>query len=90
MMTLRADNRLAEVPMTPVRCRRCAADVWVRKSSWAQTSVQWNAAATAQCTQRIDAQRHAIHGGCGLFLACSALDESIADAVRGGQVPVVD
>lgn len=89
-MTVRADNRLADAPMTPVRCSRCAADVSVRKSSWSQTSVQWNAAAMAGCTQRTDAQRLAVHGGRGLFLACSALDDSIIDAVRRGQVSVVD
>jgi hypothetical protein len=89
-MTVRADNRLADAPMTSVRCGRCAAEVSVRKSSWSQTSVQWNAAAMAGCPQRADAQRLAIHEGRGFFLACSALDDSIIDAVRRGQVTVVD
>ena len=51
-MTVCADNRLDDAPMVPVDCRRCAATVLVRKSSWAQTSVPWDAAAMAACAQR--------------------------------------
>jgi hypothetical protein len=89
-MTIRADNRLADVPMTPIRCIRCAAEVQVRKSSLNQTSVQWDATALAACTERADVQRLSAYGEAGLFLACSALNESITGAVREGRMPVVD
>jgi hypothetical protein len=89
-MTLRADNRLADAPMTAVQCQHCATQVLVRKSSWNQTSVQWNAAASAGCIERSSAERLAAYGGHGLFLACSELGASIADAVRRGVLPVVE
>jgi hypothetical protein len=89
-MDVRPDNRLAEFPMVPVVCRRCEACVSARKSSWNQTSVQWNGEASARCLERRDAQNLAPHSARGLFLACSALAASIADAVRAGELPVVD
>ena len=88
-MTVRPDNRLADAPMVSVGCRHCRATVEVRKSSWAQTSVQWNADATAACVQRQSAEALAGHGR-GVFLVCSALRDSIDDAVRRGRVPIVD
>jgi hypothetical protein len=89
-VTIRTDNRLAEAPMTPVRCRRCAAEVQVRKSSWDQTSVQWSEAAVLTCWERADVMRLSQSGMRELFLACSALGETITDAVRQGQVPIVN
>jgi hypothetical protein len=89
-MTLRADNRLADAPMTGVRCGRCAATVLVRKSSWNQTSVQWDAEAAAGCAERRDAEQLAMYGGGGLFLACSALSASIVRAARRGDVQIID
>jgi hypothetical protein len=89
-VTVRADNRLADAPMAPVSCRRCTATVLVRKSSLAQTSVQWTAAAHAACPERRDADKLAAHGTRGVFLACSALRETIVDAVRVGALPVLD
>ena len=86
-MTVRPDNRLADTPMAPVACRRCAATVLVRKSSWHQTSVQWDAAAAPRCQERHDAQR-LLPGG--LFLNCSALGDSIADAALRGALSTVD
>ncbi|MCX2934026.1 ferredoxin [Mycobacterium sp. CVI_P3] len=88
-MTVRPDNRLLDAPMVPVGCRQCGARVEVRKSSWAQTSVQWNAQATAACVQRRTAETLAGHGH-EPFLVCSQLRESIEDAVRHGRVPIVD
>ena len=76
--------------MVPVMCHNCAAQVLVRKSSWNQTSVQWNADATARCAERREAQKVSAHDARAVFLACSALRESIADAVRHGDVYVVD
>ena len=88
--SVREDNRLDEMPMMPVACRNCGARVLARKSSWNQTSVQWNADATARCAERREAQKLAASGGRGVFLVCSALNESIVDAVRHGDLSIVD
>lgn len=85
----RIDNRLDEMPMVPVACRGCDALVLARKSSWNQTSVQWNARAIARCTERREAERIAGHGR-GVFLECSALADSIDAAVRAGELAIVD
>ncbi|PRI12813.1 ferredoxin [Mycobacterium shigaense] len=77
------------MPMMPVACRRCGARVLVRKSSWNQTSVQWNGDAIARCAERHQAQQISTDGR-GIFLACSALGDSIVDAARRGELPVVD
>jgi hypothetical protein len=89
MLSVRTDDRLDDMPMEPVACRSCAAHVLVRKSSWNQTSVQWNADATARCTERIEAERVAGHHR-GPFLVCSALRDSIEAAVAAGQLSIVD
>jgi hypothetical protein len=89
-MAVRPDNRLVDAPMVSVGCRRCGACVHARKSSWNQTSVQWNADASARCLERRDAEHLTEHAERGLFLACSALNDSIIDAVRTGDLPVVD
>ena len=88
-MTVRPDNRLLDAPLVPVSCRTCGAAVHVRKSTWAQTSVQWNAEAMARCIQRRDAQRLIGHGR-GVFLVCSELRDSIDDLVRRGELPIVE
>jgi hypothetical protein len=87
---VREDNRLDQMPMIPVVCRNCGARVLVRKSSWNQTSVQWNADATARCAERTEAQKVSVHADRGVFLVCSALSESIRDAVRRGDLSIVD
>lgn len=89
-MSVRADNRLEEMPMVPVVCRNCGAQVLARKSSWNQTSVQWNAEATARCAERAEAQKVSAHADRGVFVVCSALSESITDAVRRGELAIVD
>jgi hypothetical protein len=89
-MAVRPDNRLADSPMVPVACHRCGARVLARKSSWNQTSVQWDAESSARCLERRDAENLAAYAGWGVFLACSALSESIVDAVRRGDLSVVD
>ena len=76
------------MPMTPVACRTCCARLLVRKSSWNQTSVQWDAEATKRCaerreTDRIAGNRHE------LFLAYSALRHSIEDAVTAGELTIL-
>jgi hypothetical protein len=88
--SVKEDNRLDEMPMMPVMCRSCGARVLARKSSWNQTSVQWNADATAQCTERADADKMSAHASRGVFIVCSALSESIVDAVRHGDLSIVD
>lgn len=88
--SVREDNRLDEMPMVPVACRNCGARVLARKSSWNQTSVQWNAEATARCVERADARKIVTPGSRGVFLVCSALSASILDAVRQGDLSVVD
>jgi hypothetical protein len=64
--------------------------VLARKSTWNQTSVQWNAEASARCLERREADNLAGHSARGLFLACSALSDAIVQAVRHGDLPVVD
>jgi hypothetical protein len=76
--------------MTPVACRSCGAHLLARKSTWNQTSVQWDADAMSRCIERRRAAQLTEHGGRGLFLACSSLSESIVDAVRHGELSIVD
>lgn len=87
---MRTDNRLDDIPMARVTCRNCGAEVLARKSTWSQTSVQWNADATARCAERAEARRLTEPGSRGVFVACSALRESILDAVRHGDLSIVD
>ena len=89
-MTLRADNRLADVPVVPVACQTCGAEVLARKNSWEQTSVQWDADAMARCPQRRNAALLDTPGRPTLFLSCSELTESIHDAVAARRLPIVD
>lgn len=89
-MSVRTDNRLADAPMVPVACRACGANVLARKSSWEQTSVQWDAAALARCPQRRNAESLTATGRPTLFLSCSELTESIHDAVAEGRLHIVD
>jgi hypothetical protein len=84
------DNRLDEMPMVPVACRNCGAEVLARKSTWSQTSVQWNADAMARCAERAEARKLTEPGSRGVFLVCSALSESILDAVRHGDLAIVE
>ncbi|UXA09740.1 hypothetical protein KXD97_16150 [Mycobacterium sp. SMC-8] len=84
-MSVRPDNRLADAPMQPVDCEACGARVLVRKSSWEQTSVQWDAASLALCEERRVAMRTA-----GRFLSgCIDLRESIESAVLRGTLRVL-
>ena len=91
-MSVRPDNRLSDAPMTPVTCQPCGAKVLVRKSSWEQTSVQWDAGALAQCRERSQPMAHpdAVTPRPGLFLVCARLRASIEAAARTGAVPVLD
>ncbi|WP_141013035.1 ferredoxin [Nocardioides sambongensis] len=84
-MAVPEDNRLADAPMQPVSCTTCGACVRIRKSSLHQTSVQWDEDASARCTHWST--------GCssrGEFPGCERMRDSVADAVVGGLVLVVD
>jgi hypothetical protein len=85
MTAARTDNRLLETPMQPLRCRTCAATLLVRKSSWHQTSVQWNAEALSACRELGAAPMP------GPSLAgCSQLRETIRAAATSGNLEVVE
>lgn len=80
--------------MTTVTCGSCGAQVLARKSSWEQTSVQWNGAAIGRCQERQRAGEHPSSGGAafrpGIFLTCSQLRASIEAAAGAGSLPVLD
>ena len=78
------DDRL----MTELSCRRCATTVLVRKNTLTQTSIQWLADAGTTCTEL--AEQRAAGRPTGLVSGCTALRESIEDAVREGRLPVLD
>jgi hypothetical protein len=86
---IRPDNRLADLPMTPLECRRCHAIVQIRKSSWQQTSIQWDEAAVRTCSGR-----HSLAGLASLhetdFRTCDDLRESINQAALSGEVPMAE
>ncbi|MEU8799315.1 ferredoxin [Spirillospora sp. NPDC048819] len=77
--TTRQDERLLDGPLLPVRCRRCAAEVLVRKASWEQTSIQWNADARAACVGIEDPHD-----------TCPALRSAIQEAALTGSIKVVE
>lgn len=79
------DERLTDVPMTPVQCRRCAAVVGVRKSTWSQTSVQWDDAARRQCAE-LDVEVPLTEQP---MPYCDQLRYSIWEAVESGRLPIV-
>ena len=79
-MTTRQDERLVDGPLLPVRCRRCAAEVLVRKSSWEQTSIQWTAGARAACVSLADDPHE----------TCPALRSAIQEAALTGAIKVLD
>lgn len=78
------DDRLLQ----ELTCRRCATSVLVRKNTAAQTTVQWLADAGRTCTE-IAEQRSAGRQP-GPVAGCTALRESIEDAVREGRLAVLD
>lgn len=86
-MAVRPDVRLEAAPMEKVRCDRCRALVEVRKSSWAQTSIQWHGEALSTCHERRCAIPMPGPNG-GYFPGCSALRESIRRAAVAGEIAV--
>ena len=87
---MRTDERDATPgwPRGDVACHRCGTTVQVRKSSLAQTSVQWRGDAAARCAEL--AEHRAAGQQPGLVPACEALRKSIDEAVRDGLLPVTD
>jgi hypothetical protein len=88
-MEYRTDDRLLEAPMIPVACDRCGAEVLARKSSWEQTSVQWNSQALSRCVHRQDFSA-ASPSADPVCLGCPDLHDSIIAAVAQGRLPVLD
>lgn len=88
-MAVRPDVRLETAPMQPVWCERCRAMVEVRKSSWDQTSIQWDAAAVAACHERRAAAPGPRPNGAA-FTGCAALRDSIRNAAVAGALQVPD
>ncbi|ACY99046.1 MULTISPECIES: hypothetical protein [Thermomonospora] len=80
-MRIREDNRLLDgVPMQPVRCRRCDGEVLVRKASWQQTSIQWNAEAASACPSLAEDR----------WNTCPALMSAIQEAALNGAIKIVE
>lgn len=83
MTAAHVDNRLIETPMTPVHCATCGAGVLARKSSWQQTSVQWNAEAVSRCHELDETTLR------GPSLAgCERMREAIHSAAIDGKIPL--
>jgi hypothetical protein len=80
---MRVDER--DGAMAEVACHRCATSVLVRKSSVAQTSVQWRGDAAATCSELAERRAAGLHPA--QVATCEALRESIDEAVREGRVP---
>ena len=86
-MRVRADVRLDDGPMTRVACTTCGACVEARKSSWDQTSIQWNAEARGACVERrAGSPRPGPNGSA--FLGCAALSQAVREAAVRGDLPV--
>ena len=77
-----------ERPLREVSCRRCATTVLVRKNTPQQTSIQWLTDAGQTCTEL--AAMRAAGLPTGRVAGCTALRESIDDAVREGRLEVLD
>nr|WP_228806651.1 ferredoxin [Nocardia cyriacigeorgica] len=85
MIADRTDNRLDDVPLQPLRCDECAARVLVRKSSRAQTSLQWTAEARSACYELASslAPGPALAG-------CSRIRRTIDAAVASGELCIIE
>lgn len=86
-MAVRADARLADSPMRPVRCDACGGQVEVRKSSWDQTSIQWHADSLRACAERRTARPGSGPNG-EFFSGCTALRDSVRAAAARGEIPI--
>lgn len=75
-------------PLREVTCRRCATTVLVRKNTPTQTSIQWLSDAGATCSEL--AEQRQSGRLTALVSGCTALGESIDEAVRDGRLEVLD
>jgi hypothetical protein len=84
----RTDERLADLQMIPVECARCGAVVRVRKSSWEQTSIQWDATGVRTCVE----QARPVPGNLRPedFITCPGLYEAINRGALSGEIPLAD
>lgn len=88
-MGVRLDNRLEDGAMTPVSCGACGARVEARKSSWEQTTVQWDAEALESCLERrASSPRPGPNGS--TFAGCATLRDALREAAVRGELPVQD
>lgn len=78
------DDRL----MQEVLCRRCATTVLVRKNTLTQTSIQWLGDAGETCTEL--AEQRTAGTPSARVPGCTALRESIEEAVRDGRLQVLE
>jgi hypothetical protein len=76
--------------LQPVGCARCGATVLVAKFSPQHTSVQWTAAAAANCAEfRAEFRARAADGSLGRPIdGCGTLRDSIDAAVESGLLAV--
>jgi hypothetical protein len=71
--------------MQPLECAQCGNRVLVEKFSWQHTSVQWlsDSASCAEFKGSSDSTETTVHVN-----SCSALQESIRQAVLDGRISV--
>lgn len=89
MTAPRPDVRLETAAMQPVACGSCGAQVLVRKSSWDQTTVQWNGEALALCAERRRTTDESLRPNHHAFTGCSALRSAIQVAAVRGDLDIV-
>lgn len=77
----REDVRLADRPLQAHSCLTCGGTVLVGKSSWDQTTIQWDAISAAACLERRATGRLPLGG-------CFALRDSIREAAVTGALEV--
>jgi hypothetical protein len=82
------DERLDDLPMMPVECARCQAVVRVRKSSWEQTSIQWDDAGVRACVERGRVNLGGVKADD--FITCAGLREAIEAGAKSGSIPLAD
>ena len=86
-MRPRPDVRLENAPMQSVTCGTCGASVLARKSSWDQTTLQWNTEALSLCLERGDAE-HSERPNRNAFQGCSAMRAAVRAAAVTGSLEV--
>lgn len=86
--TLADEHEFLTAGLTPVTCAACTSEVLVRKSSRAQTSIQWQSAPADSCPEF--AARVAAGELSARIDTCPRLREAIERAVATGAVAVPD